>query len=116
MNKIKEGRLGAFLNPQLQSEFLALFHNATHRCATCGGRILLRSHQDDHLKKRSQGGNNSPENADIKHPFCNNHKDRLEGLKKYFGNTGTSINRAISLQLSQPKPDSTLITQLTFNF
>ncbi len=101
---------------KLYGEFLALFHSGTQCCATCGGRILLGSHQVDHMKKRSQGGTNSHKNADIKHPFCNNHKDRLEGLRKYFADTNTSINEQIDLHLPQPRPDTDPVTQLTFNF
>jgi hypothetical protein len=97
---------------KLHGEFLALFHGATHRCATCGGRVLLGSHQADHEKKRSDGGTSGIENLDIKHPFCNNNKDRLEGLRRCFGDSEVSIDEQLAQRAPIPTPDSEVMGQL----
>ncbi len=98
---------------KLHGEFLTLFHTATHRCATCGGRVLIGSHQADHERKRSEGGTNSVTNLDMKHPFCNNHKDRLEGLKRYITDQETSVVQHLELQVPKPKPDTEIFHQLS---
>ena len=78
--------------------------------------MLFGSHQVDHKKNRSRGGTSSHKNADLIHPFCNNHKDRLEGLKKCVSDTNVSVNQQIDLRVPRPKPDTTFVTQLTFSF
>ncbi len=99
---------------KVHGEFLALFHNATHRCAVCGGRVLLGSHQADHEKKRADGGTNSIKNLDIKHPFCNNNKDRLEGLKKHLGDSESPLVQQLDIQVPKPQPDTEIMQQLSW--
>jgi len=41
------------------------------RCAICGGFMHSKSMTSDHIERRADGGTNSPDNAQITHPFCN---------------------------------------------
>jgi len=99
---------------KLHSEFLSLFYNGTPCCSLCGGRVLLGSHQIDHRQKRSKGGTNSYKNAEPVHPFCNNHKDKLEGLRKSSANY--NVLQQIGFQVPRSKTSSTAITQLDLGF
>jgi 5-methylcytosine-specific restriction endonuclease McrA len=96
-----------------QAELRSLFHSSTQRCAICGGRILYGSHQVDHLVQRSKGGTNSTANADLKHPFCNNRRDKLEGLRRYLGDATGLLSEQIELQALEPRPDSSDYEQLS---
>jgi 5-methylcytosine-specific restriction endonuclease McrA len=89
-----------------QAEALALFHNSTQKCTICGGRVLFGSHQVDHVVQRAKGGTNSPANADLKHPFCNNRRDKLEGIKQYLGDIPNLLGERLDVQVPKPRPDS----------
>ena len=79
--------------------------------------MLLGVHQADHIKLRSEDGRNRYKNLDFKHPFCNRHKGRLEGLIKSFSNKDFDTSRFKDLQLPQPRPDvDDILEQLTFDF
>lgn len=101
---------------KIQAEFLYVFRSGTPRCSLCGGRLHLGSHQLDHLEPRRSGGKASVANAEPKHPFCNNHRAKLEGLQRYFSDEGQLVNVPIGM-LPRPTPNSSeLAEQLTFGF
>ena len=41
------------------------------RCKLCGGLIDQRSISYDHIKRKSQEGVGSQDNAQLSHPYCN---------------------------------------------
>lgn len=41
------------------------------RCKICGARIHTNSISFDHKERKQDGGNGSPENAQLSHPYCN---------------------------------------------
>lgn len=101
---------------KLQAEFFFVFRNGTPRCSLCGGRLHMGSHQLDHIEPRRTGGKASVSNAEPKHPFCNNHRVKLEGLQRYFSDEGQLVDVPLGT-LPRPTPNTTeLAEQLTFGF
>jgi hypothetical protein len=48
------------------------------RCGICGGLVHRNSISSDHVQRRADGGNNSANNAQLAHPYCNSgYKERL---------------------------------------
>lgn len=41
------------------------------RCSVCGSRLQVNSMTIDHVTRRQDGGDGSPENAQMTHPYCN---------------------------------------------
>jgi hypothetical protein len=41
------------------------------RCQICGARIHKKSISMDHAKRKQDGGDGSPDNAQLTHPYCN---------------------------------------------
>jgi len=89
---------------KLQAEFYAVFRNGTSRCSLCGGRLLLGSHQIDHIEPRRKGGKSSVSNAEPKHPFCNNQRTKLETFQQFLSGEESSYNVTTAL-LPRPCTD-----------
>lgn len=58
----KETKSATFLKPALASAL---------RCAECGARVYFKGIQIDHKLGKASGGDSSPDNAQLMHPFCN---------------------------------------------
>jgi hypothetical protein len=55
------------------------------RCPICKARMVNLLASDDHIKKRSDGGPSTPENAQLTHHYCNS------GFKEHFTQKGLPL-------------------------
>lgn len=61
--------------------------NSAQRCAICKARLVLPHASDDHIQRRTDGGQSGKDNAQLTHHYCNH------GFKEHYAN------------LKQPVPD-----------
>jgi hypothetical protein len=55
------------------------------RCPICKARMVLSDASDDHKERRTDGGDSTPENAQLTHRFCNH------GFKEHFLQRGLPL-------------------------
>lgn len=78
--KVRRVRLGPEDYEKQRRELLEKFD---YRCAKCGRILPL---QRDHIKKRSQGGGDEDENAQLLCLRCHNEKDNVAKSKSKYWN------------------------------
>jgi len=77
-----EGRSRVFTEKQKSTVLLRSLLRSQTRCGICEGILDLQGGlQHDHIVKWSEGGQTLIENSRLTHPFCNNNRDIIEGIK-----------------------------------
>lgn len=65
------GKSKAFGSGTKSYAYIQNLQNNGIRCGICGGLIHSNSTSVDHIKRKSDGGDARPSNAQVSHPYCN---------------------------------------------
>lgn len=80
-NFTRETKNAAFLREALASELT---------CAICGARLHFKAISHDHKLRKQDGGNGSPENSQLTHPYCNTgYKEKIDHEERKSQSSGT---------------------------
>lgn len=70
--RVPDTRANGRFNREVKSAtFVAELVQSGVRCGICGGLLHRNSIQTDHVTRKEDGGDSSPGNAQLSHPYCN---------------------------------------------